>query len=72
VSHSLTDPLNLSAGPDAVRAAPACRRRWELWRSPDDQPPCAHPVLLGIVAVAAALYAWNITPRPPPRRTSPG
>jgi 4-amino-4-deoxy-L-arabinose transferase-like glycosyltransferase len=62
VSHSLTDPLNLSAGPDAVRAAPVRpRRRWELWRSPDDQPPWARPVLLGIAAVAAALYAWNIT-----------
>jgi 4-amino-4-deoxy-L-arabinose transferase-like glycosyltransferase len=62
VSHSLTERLNLSAGPDAVRAAPVRpRRRWELWRSPDDQPPWARPVLLAIAAVAAALYAWNIT-----------
>src|SRR5882762_2865549 len=37
------------------------RRRWEVWRSPGDQPPWARPALLGIAAVAAFLYAWNIT-----------
>lgn len=37
------------------------RRRWELWRSPDGQPAWARPVLLGIAAAAAMLYAWNIT-----------
>jgi 4-amino-4-deoxy-L-arabinose transferase-like glycosyltransferase len=36
------------------------RRRWQVWRSPDDQPSWARPVLLGIAAVAALLYAWNI------------
>ncbi|MEV5598433.1 glycosyltransferase family 39 protein [Streptomyces sp. NPDC052496] len=37
------------------------RRRWELWRSPEDQPRWARPALLGIAAAAALLYAWNIT-----------
>ena len=62
MSPTLADPLNLSAGLDASRPAPARpRRRWELWRSPDDQPAWARPALLGIAAIAAALYAWNIT-----------
>jgi 4-amino-4-deoxy-L-arabinose transferase-like glycosyltransferase len=37
------------------------RRRWQVWRSPQDQPRWARPVLLGIAAVAALLFAWNIT-----------
>jgi 4-amino-4-deoxy-L-arabinose transferase-like glycosyltransferase len=37
------------------------RRRWQVWRSPGDQPGWARPVLLGIAAVAALLFAWNIT-----------
>jgi 4-amino-4-deoxy-L-arabinose transferase-like glycosyltransferase len=54
----LADPLN----PAAYTDRPECpRRRWQLWRSPDGQPAWARPVLLGIAAVAAALYAWNIT-----------
>jgi 4-amino-4-deoxy-L-arabinose transferase-like glycosyltransferase len=52
----LADLMDLSA-PAPARP----RRRWELWRSPDDQPSWARPVLLGIAAVAALLYAWNIT-----------
>ena len=59
MSMALADPLNPSAYRPA--AAHAGRRRWELWRSPADQPPWARPVLLAIAAVAAALYAWNIT-----------
>ncbi|CAL9632361.1 hypothetical protein SUDANB176_06116 [Streptomyces sp. enrichment culture] len=31
-----------------------------FWRSPADQPPWARPALLGIAALAAALYSWNI------------
>jgi 4-amino-4-deoxy-L-arabinose transferase-like glycosyltransferase len=37
------------------------RPRWQVWRSPADQPGWARPVLLGIAAVAALLFAWNIT-----------
>jgi len=49
----LVDPLTAPVG--------SRRRRWEVWRSPGDQPPWARPALLGIAAVAAFLYAWNIT-----------
>jgi 4-amino-4-deoxy-L-arabinose transferase-like glycosyltransferase len=51
-------PLPLSAGGDPV---PSPRRRWEIWRSPQDQPPWARPALLAIAAAAAVLYARNIT-----------
>jgi len=55
----VADPLDPSAYAD--RAAPGRPRpRWQLWRSPDGQPPWARPALLGIAAVAALLYAWNI------------
>jgi 4-amino-4-deoxy-L-arabinose transferase-like glycosyltransferase len=37
------------------------RPRWQVWRSPADQPRWARPVLLGIAALAALLFAWNIT-----------
>jgi 4-amino-4-deoxy-L-arabinose transferase-like glycosyltransferase len=30
------------------------------WRSPADQPPWARPALLGVAALAAVLYAWNL------------
>ncbi|MEV0123741.1 glycosyltransferase family 39 protein [Streptomyces sp. NPDC050703] len=43
-----------------VRQPPGRRRR-EFWRSPPDQPHWARPGLLGIAALAALLYAWNIT-----------
>ena len=33
-----------------------------MWRSPDDQPRWARPALLAIATLAAALYAWNISP----------
>jgi 4-amino-4-deoxy-L-arabinose transferase-like glycosyltransferase len=36
-------------------------RRLMFWRSPEDQPGWARPVLLGIAALAALLYAWNIS-----------
>jgi 4-amino-4-deoxy-L-arabinose transferase-like glycosyltransferase len=55
----LAAPLNPSAYQDR-RAGAAPRRRWQLWRSPDDQPPWARPALLGIAALAVVLYAWNI------------
>ncbi|MFJ6572700.1 ArnT family glycosyltransferase [Streptomyces sp. NPDC091292] len=37
------------------------RSRWEVWKSPADQPRWARPALLGIAALAALLYSWNIT-----------
>jgi 4-amino-4-deoxy-L-arabinose transferase-like glycosyltransferase len=60
MAMTLADPLDPSAyagHPDP--AGP--RARWQLWRSPDDQPPWARPVLLGIAAAGAFLFAWNIT-----------
>src|SRR5580704_289702 len=35
-------------------------RRMQFWKSPQDQPAWARPALLGIVALAALLYARNI------------
>ncbi|MEV7603418.1 glycosyltransferase family 39 protein [Kitasatospora sp. NPDC089797] len=40
--------------------APRPRGRRAPWTSPEGQPGYARPVLLGIAAVAAVLYAWNI------------
>jgi 4-amino-4-deoxy-L-arabinose transferase-like glycosyltransferase len=52
-------PLPLSAGTDP--APGPGRPWWEVWRSPAGQPPWARPALLGIAAIAALLYARNIT-----------
>jgi 4-amino-4-deoxy-L-arabinose transferase-like glycosyltransferase len=41
-------------------AAGARRSRWAFWRSPPGQPGWARPVLVGIAAAAAALYARNL------------
>ena len=57
----LADPLGPPADEDQLPASARPRRRWEVWRSPDDQPAWARPALLGVAAVAAVLYAWNIT-----------
>jgi hypothetical protein len=52
----LSDPLDPAAYTDRPdRARP--RSRWQLWRSPDGQPPWARPLLLGIAAVGALLFA---------------
>jgi 4-amino-4-deoxy-L-arabinose transferase-like glycosyltransferase len=48
----------LSGCPDPP--ASAGHGRWVFWRSPPGQPAWARPVLLGIAAVAAALYARNL------------
>lgn len=56
----LADPPSPSA-PGDHPALGSRRRRWEIWRSPEGQPAWARPVLLAIAAVAAFLYAWNIT-----------
>ncbi|MEN3307917.1 MAG: hypothetical protein V7603_4119, partial [Micromonosporaceae bacterium] len=48
--------------PPAARVpGPSRAQRLAFWRSPDDQPRWARPALLGIAALAAVLYAWNIT-----------
>ena len=57
---TLADPLDPSAYQHRPRPARP-RARWQLWRSPYDQPTWARPVLLAIAAVAAFLFAWNIT-----------
>ena len=59
MSTAVREPLHqspYSAG--RGRAVPAAL---EVWRSPAGQPPWARPLLLAIAAVAALLYAWNIT-----------
>jgi 4-amino-4-deoxy-L-arabinose transferase-like glycosyltransferase len=53
-------PLPLSAGTDAA-PDPGRQWWWQFWRSPAGQPPWARPALLGIAAIAALLYARNIT-----------
>ena len=60
MSMVLAHPLNPSGQGDPP-ARGSGRRRWEVWRSPQGQPSWARPVLLGIAALAALLYAWNIT-----------
>ncbi len=60
MSMVLAHPLSPAAHGDPPDSGTG-RRRWEVWRSPAGQPPWARPVLLGIAALAALLYAWNIT-----------
>ncbi|GAB2725040.1 ArnT family glycosyltransferase [Kitasatospora kifunensis] len=52
-------PPNSEQAPERDSGSP--RRPWEFWRSPADQPGWARPALLLTAAVAAVLYAWNIT-----------
>ena len=59
MSTAVREPLDRS--PHQPAADARFRRRWEVWRSPAGQPPWARPALLAIAAVAALLYAWNIT-----------
>ncbi|MFD7665580.1 ArnT family glycosyltransferase [Streptomyces sp. NPDC059788] len=37
------------------------RVRWQFWHTPAGRPRWSRPALLGIAALAAVLYAWNIT-----------
>ncbi|WP_206302659.1 glycosyltransferase family 39 protein [Streptomyces sp. WAC 01529] len=53
--------LTSTSSRTAPSAAPTPPRRGRFWRSPPDQPRWARPGLLGIAALAALLYAWNIT-----------
>ena len=56
VVDSPLSPSVYDAGAGAATGHP----RWQVWRSPPGQPPWARPALLGIAAVAALLFAWNI------------
>jgi 4-amino-4-deoxy-L-arabinose transferase-like glycosyltransferase len=56
VVDSPLSPSDDQARPGAATSHP----RWQVWRSPEGQPRWARPVLLGIAALAAALFAWNI------------
>ncbi len=58
MSLLLADPPALPGCGDPV--ANTRRGRLAPWRSPPGQPSWARPALLGIAAVAALLYAWNI------------
>ncbi|AZM56091.1 mannosyl transferase [Streptomyces sp. WAC 01529] len=53
--------LTSTSSRTAPSADPTPPRRGRFWRSPPDQPRWARPGLLGIAALAALLYAWNIT-----------
>ncbi|MFI7320085.1 glycosyltransferase family 39 protein [Streptomyces venezuelae] len=54
---------SLTSAPPASRTSQDRRPRSRLrfWRSPVGQPGWARPALLGIAALAALLYTWNIT-----------
>ncbi|WP_078593624.1 ArnT family glycosyltransferase [Streptomyces sp. NRRL S-920] len=53
--------LTSTSSTTAPSVAPPPPRRGRFWRSPPDQPRWARPGLLGIAALAALLYTWNIT-----------
>jgi 4-amino-4-deoxy-L-arabinose transferase-like glycosyltransferase len=54
-----TDP---GAGRPAPPTPPDDRRRLErIWRSPADQPRWARPALLGLLALTAVLYLWDLS-----------
>ena len=58
---SLSPALPLPVSADGDPEPGPRRPRWAFWRSPEDQPGYARPALLAIAAVAALLYARNIT-----------
>ncbi|HTU76030.1 MAG TPA: glycosyltransferase family 39 protein [Trebonia sp.] len=60
MSTALQEPLQPPLDQPTAQERARPRRRWEVWRSPDAQPSWARPVLLGIAAIAALVYAWNI------------
>src|ERR1700677_2244430 len=61
VSTALLEPLHPSLDRTAAHPDARPRRRWEVWRSPDGHPPWSRRDLQAIDAVAALLFAWNIT-----------
>jgi 4-amino-4-deoxy-L-arabinose transferase-like glycosyltransferase len=60
LSTTVVDSPLSPAGYDDGSGAATGHPRWQVWRSPSGQPPWARPALLGIAAVAALLFAWNI------------
>jgi 4-amino-4-deoxy-L-arabinose transferase-like glycosyltransferase len=60
LSTTVVDSPLSPAGYDDGAGAATGHPRWQVWRSPPGQPPWARPALLGIAAVAALLFAWNI------------
>ncbi|MFC9248856.1 ArnT family glycosyltransferase [Streptomyces sp. NPDC057136] len=58
---STTLDLPEAQSPEHTTPSTSRPRRWEVWKSPADQPRWARPALLGIAALAAVLYSWNIT-----------
>jgi 4-amino-4-deoxy-L-arabinose transferase-like glycosyltransferase len=58
VSETLTELPSPSPSPQPAPAGRAIR--WTVWRSPEDQPRWARPILLGIALLALVLYAWNL------------
>ncbi|HUN34936.1 MAG TPA: glycosyltransferase family 39 protein [Trebonia sp.] len=60
MSTTLLEPQHPHVDPVAAHARARPRRRWEVWRSPAAQPAWARPALLGIAAVAALVYGWNV------------
>ena len=60
MSTTVVDSPLSPAGYDDGSGAATGHPRWQVWRSPPGQPPWARPALLGIAAVAALLFAWNI------------
>ncbi|WP_050515210.1 glycosyltransferase family 39 protein [Streptomyces rimosus] len=46
---------------DRPRALQRPHARWQFWQTPAGRPRWDRPALLGIAALAALLYAWNIT-----------
>ncbi|MFH8747653.1 ArnT family glycosyltransferase [Streptomyces rimosus] len=46
---------------DRPRALQQAHARWQFWHTPAGRPRWDRPALLGIAALAALLYAWNIT-----------
>uniref|UniRef100_UPI0014320F95 ArnT family glycosyltransferase n=1 Tax=Streptomyces monomycini TaxID=371720 RepID=UPI0014320F95 len=57
----ISPPAQRTPSPQDITPRRRPRRRWEVWRSPEGQPRWARPALLGVAALAALLYAWNIT-----------
>jgi len=50
----------LSPSAPSPSTADRTRPRWQVWRSPADQPAWSRPVLLVIALAAAFLFGWNI------------